>query len=412
MNSADEPVADETETPCCVVGGGPAGVMLSLLLARKGVPVLLIESHLDFDRDFRGDTIHPATLEVLDQLGLADRLLQIPHGKVRHFQLVTSDRVYTLADFGRLRTKFPYIAMLPQAQFLDFLAAEARRYPSFKLVMGGTVQRLVEENGTVRGVRYRDTENLWHEVRAPLTIAADGRFSKLRGLAGIEPVRNAPPMDVVWIRLPRRPTDAFDHGAIYVHGGHFAVVLDRADEWQIGYAILKGSYQQFRSQGVGAMQEALAHMVPWLKDRVHLLEDWKQMTVLSVESSRVGKWFKPGLLLIGDAAHVMSPVGGVGINYAIQDAVETANILGEALKKGVVSESDLAAVQSQRERPTRAIQAFQAQMQKTIAGPALQEGKPFRLPWYARLLVRAPIVRNLPARMVAFGIRRVRVADA
>src|SRR5438552_8176987 len=226
-----ESVVDVQEATCCIVGGGPAGVILALLLARRGIPVILLEAHKDFDRDFRGDTIHPSTLEVLDQLGLTDRLLQIPHGKLRRFQVVTRQGAVTLADFSRLKTRFPYIAMLPQAQLLDFLAGEARRYPSFRLVLGANVQRLVQEGEAVVGVRYRGPDDAWHEVRAPLTVAADGRFSKVRSLLGLEPVRTAPPMDVVWFRLPRHRSDPQDTGALHIHAGHFAVLLERAGEW-------------------------------------------------------------------------------------------------------------------------------------------------------------------------------------
>lgn len=405
---ADE-VRDTEQTTCCVVGGGPAGVMLALLLARRGVPVTLLEAHKDFDRDFRGDTIHPSTLEVLDQLGLADRLLQIPHGKVNALHVITPEGDFTMVDLSGLKSRFPYIAMLPQAQLLDFLVEEAGRYPAFRRVMGANVQRLVEEDGVVRGVRYRGSDGGWHELRAALTVAADGRFSKVRSLAGLEPIKTAPPMDIVWFRLPRHPGDPRDSGSLYIHGGRFAVVLDRGADWQIGYVILKGSYAELRGAGLDAVQQSLARLVPWLADRVETLRDWKQVSVLAVESSRLPRWHKPGLLLIGDAAHVMSPVAGVGINYAVQDAVEAANLLSEPLKAGPVSETHLAAVQARRERPTRAIQALQRFLQQQIAAPALHAGKPFRVPLVLRVLRRLPLLRNLPARMIAYGLRRVRV---
>ena len=392
-----------------VVGGGPAGMMLSLLLARQGVSVTLLEAHHDFDRDFRGDTIHPSTLEILDQIGLADRLLQIPHGKVRSLQIVAREGIVVLADLHRLRTRFPFIALLPQARFLDFLAVEARQYPSFRLVLGANVQRLVRDGEAVAGVRYRGADDAWHEVRAPLTVATDGRFSKVRTLLGLEPVKTTPPMDVVWFRLPRRAGDPQDAGAFYVHHGHFVVVLDRADEWQIGYIIFKGGFHQLREAGVEALRRDLAETVPWLADRVGQFTDWKQAAVLSVESSRLKQWYAPGVLLIGDAAHVMSPVGGVGINYAIQDAVEAANLLGGPLKEGRLQVSDLAAVQKLREGPTKVIQRFQGMMQRQIAAPALRGDRPFRPPWWMSILRRLPWFRDMPGRMFAFGVRRVRV---
>jgi 2-polyprenyl-6-methoxyphenol hydroxylase-like FAD-dependent oxidoreductase len=404
-----EEAPEVDQTVCCVVGGGPAGVMLALLLARREVPVVLLEAHKDFDRDFRGDTIHPSTLEVLDQLGLADRLLAIPHGKVEGLHVVTPEADFSMVDFHGLRTRFPYIAMLPQAQLLDFLAGEAERYPEFRRVMGANVQRLVEEDGVVRGVRYRGADGGWHEVRAALTVGADGRFSKLRSLSGFEPIKTAPPMDVVWFRLSKQPGDPKDTGTFYIHGGHFTVVLDRGESWQLGYVILKGSYTQLRDAGIEALRSSVAELVPWMAGRVGELTDWKHVAVLSVESSRLPCWHRPGLLLIGDAAHVMSPVGGVGINYAVQDAVEAANLLAEPLKRGELTERDLAAVQARRETPTRAIQALQRFLQRKLAAPALQAGRPFRVPLALRILRRLPVLRNLPARMIGYGIRRVRV---
>jgi len=410
-NEADGPVADVAKCDCCVVGGGPAGVMLSLLLARQGVQTVLLESHKDFDREFRGDTIHPSTLEIIDQLGLAARLHELPHGKLRALKVHTPAGTTTLIDLHRLKTQFPYIMMLPQSRFLSFLATEAQRYPSFRLAFGANVQRLVEEGERVVGVRYRGEDSQWHEVRAPLVVGCDGRFSKLRGLAGLEGAKTSPPMDVVWLRLSRRPNDPVDEGDFYISAGHLVVMLNREDHWQIGYVVLKGGFPQMRAAGIETLQKSLASIVPWVADRVEELHDWKQISVLSVESSLAPRWYREGLLLIGDAAHVMTPVGGVGINYAIQDAVETANLLAGPLKRGQVSLDDLAAVQRSRERPTRIIQAFQRFMQRQIVTNALDDGKPFQFPLALRLITRLPILRDIPARMVAFGPRRVRIRD-
>ena len=313
--------------------------MLGLLLARAGVSVVLLESHHDFDREFRGDTVHPSTLEILDQLGLAERLHALPHSKVPALQIHTPEGIVRVVDFEHLRTKFPYILMLPQALLLELLTNEAKRYPSFELVLGANVQRLIREGGVVRGVAYRDAEGRWHEVRAVLTVAADGRFSKLRHLAGIEMQKTAPPMDVVWFRLPTRlrPTPPIAPRFTSA-GAALPLSLTCTDHWKIGYVILKGSFSTLRNEGLPALGRALAEVVPWLADRVGQLQDWQQVAVLNVESSLAPCWHQPGLLLIGDAAHVMSPVGGLGINYAVQDAVETANLLTAKLRAGAFSE--------------------------------------------------------------------------
>lgn len=404
------PQAEQTEqTTCCIVGSGPAGAVLALILARQSIPVLLLEEHMDFDRDFRGDTIHPSVLEIMDQLGLADRLLAIEHTRIDTLPVQTAGGTVTLADFHHLKTKFPYIAMIPQAHFLEFVTGEAKRYPNFRLVMGARVEKLIIEDGYVHGVRYRGRDG-WREVRAVLTVAADGRFSRVRKLAGFEPIKTAPPMDVLWFRLPRKAGDPKE-SAGRLAPGHFLVILNRADYWQVGYVIPKGGYQKIHAAGIETLRKELAELLPEWADRIATLEEWKQISVLSVESSRLRRWYRPGLLLIGDAAHVMSPVAGVGINYAIQDAVVAANILGEKLKAGRVRLSDLAEVQRKREWPTRIVQSFQNIIQQTVLTSVLKSDKALIIPPFVRFLLRLPLVGTLPARLIAFGPSHVHVKD-
>lgn len=403
---------DVQQTTSCIVGGGPAGAVLALLLARQGIPVMLLETHADFDRDFRGDTLHPSILEVLDQIGVADRLLALPHAKVSNLAVPTLSGPMQVADLSRLKTRFPYIAMMPQTRFLEFLTAEAQRYPNFSLMFGANVQALIEEDGVVRGVRYQGRDG-WHEIRALLTVGADGRFSKLRKLAGFEAVTTSPPMDVLWLRVSKRPEEA---GGIMGRFGSGALLieLDRSAQWQLGYIIRKGSFKQLQAAGIDALRQSIATIAPELADRVHEVKDWKDVALLSVASDRLKRWWKPGLLLIGDAAHVMSPAGGNGINYAVMDAVAAANILTEPLKAGNVGPSDLAAVQRRRVWPTWVIQTIVSGIQDRVINRALDPGSAFQLPAILRLpiLRRLPIVRDLPARMMAFGIRREHVRPA
>ena len=405
-----EQAAAVRQTSCAIVGGGPAGMMLGLILARAGVPTVLLEAHQDFDRDFRGDTVHPSTLECLDQLGLSERIHALPHGKLRTMELHTPSGVVTMADLSRLRTRFPYILVLPQARLLEVLAEEARRHPNFQLILGAKVQRLIEDDGRVCGVVYCDEHGEWREVRAELTVAADGRFSKIRNLAGLTQMQTAPPMDVVWFRLPRKESDPAGHAEIHVGGGRFVILLDRTTDWQIGYVIFKGAFGALKAAGIGELRSGLAQAVPWLADRVAELQDWKKIAVLNVESGRLKTWHRPGLLFIGDAAHTMSPVGGVGINVAIQDAVETANLLAGKLRGGHVSDADLAGVQQRREFAVKVVQRIQGVLQDRIAAPSLRSDQPFRLPWLVRLISMIPVLRDIPARILAFGPRRVRIA--
>ena len=401
-------------TTCCVVGGGPGGAVMSLLLARAGVDVTLLEAHPDFDREFRGDTLHPSVMEIMDQLGLSGRLLELRHTELRTFTLQTASGPFTPVDLGRLDTKYPYITMMPQTSFLEFVTGEAQRYPNFRLVMGARVRDLVEEDGVVRGVRYEAEDGL-HEVRAVLTIGADGRGSRVRRLVGFELVKTSPPMDVLWFKLPREKDDP--EGIVGRIGrGHIAIMLDREDYWQAGYVIPKGTYPELRREGIEALHRGFAELIPEFADRIEHLKDWQQASLLSVESSRCPRWYRLGLLLIGDAAHVMSPVGGVGINYAIQDAVVAANVLsgplGESQERLVdLDVRHLAAVQRRRELPTRLIQRAQALIQQQVLARALSSNDPFAPPPLLRLLLRVPLVGTIPSRIVGFGFWPVRVKE-
>lgn len=397
-----ENIHEVKKTTCCIVGAGPAGAFLALLLARQGVPTILLEAHKDFAREFRGDTIHPSILEEMQKLGLAERLLQLPHTRAYNVQFHMGERQLTFDDFRRLKSPYPYIMKLSQVRFLNFLVEEARQYPHFQLVMGARVERLLEEKGSIRGVRYRTPEGEV-EVQAALTIGADGRFSWTRRLAHMAPITLSPPLDFLWFHLPRHESDPHSE-AVELHfaPGMFIILLDRGDKWQVGCAISKGTYQQVRQAGIDALQREVESCVPWFADRVEHLDSWKQVSLLSIESSRLERWHRPGLLLIGDAAHVMSPIGSVGINLAIQDAIAAANLLTRPLLDQTLSESDLAAVQRRRELRTRIAQGWVGLIQQQIV-KSLNARTPFQLPPIARLLLRAPVIGTIPTRITALG---------
>lgn len=400
--SSEHEIRDGEQTTCCVVGGGPAGMILAYLLARQQVPVILLEAHKDFDRDFRGDTIHPSVMENLDELGLAERLLQLRHTKIRNIALPTGNGSATPIDFSPLKIKYPYVTLMPQSEFLDFMAQEAQRLPHFKLIMGGRVEELIDEGGVVRGIRYQSGG--WHEIRATLTVGADGRFSRLRRLSGLEAITTSPPMDVLWFRLPRLATEP--EGAMArVKPGRLMAMLDRREQWQIAYVIPKDSFRELKEAGIQALRQSIVELAPELADRVDGLQDWKQVALLSVAADRLRQWYRPGLLLIGDAAHTMSPVGGVGINYAIQDAVAAANILAEPLQTGRLRLSDLRAVQRRRELPTRFIQTIQTIIQQRVVANVLDRNKQPKLPGLVLWLMQFPFVRSIPARVMGIGLR-------
>ena len=399
---------DVRHTTCVIAGGGPAGAMLGLLLARRGVDVLVLEKHADFLRDFRGDTIHPSTMEIMDELGLADRLLDLPHTKTSRLRFRTPRGSATLADFGHLKTRFPYLAFMPQWDFLDFVTDEARRYPNFELEMNAEVRELLEEGGLVRGVRYETPDGTRREARALLTVAADGRDSRLRQQAGLEVVGTAPPIDVLWFRISRRKGDP-EEPTGYIGGGRFVVLINRGNYWQVGYVLPKGADRRIRAAGLESFRRSVGEAVSEVADRTDEIQDWDQVKLLSVQVNRLRRWYRPGLLCIGDAAHAMSPVGGVGINLAIQDAVAAANALSEPLRRGSVELRHLRAVQLRREVPIRILQGLQSLAHRRIVAPAVGGGGLPSPPAPVRALLGLRIVRDLPARIIAFGIWPVHV---
>lgn len=396
---------------CCIVGGGPAGMVLGLLLARTGLEVTVLESQPDFDRDFRGDTVHASTLEVLDQIGLADPALEIPHAKVRQVTIHTPEETIELVNFSWLPSRFNYMAVMPQSLFLEFLCAEAERYPGFSCIRGAPVRELMMDDGRVTGVRYRRA-NEDVAVTADLTVAADGRFSRLRKLAGLSAVDRSAPMDVCWLRLRRQEGDGYETGGFFFGNGRMLVCLPRAEEWQMGYVFPKGDFGALRSQGIEAFHDSLRRTAPWLGDRVEAITDFSQVHLLNVKADCMDKWHTDGLLFIGDAAHIMSPVGGIGINIAIADAVETANVLASPaapiLGTRRPSAADLEEVQRRRTRPVRIVQAVQSGIQDVMIRRALS-GKSFELPLPARIVLGTPGLRRFPVRVFAFGVSRTRL---
>jgi 2-polyprenyl-6-methoxyphenol hydroxylase-like FAD-dependent oxidoreductase len=377
--------------------------MLGLLLARAGVPVLVLEKHEDFLRDFRGDTVHPSTLEVIHELGVLEEFLKRPHSELRELRGMIGNEPVTIADFSHLPVKCPFIAMVPQWDFLNFLVDQGRRYPTFQLVMRAEVFDLIERDGRITGVRAQTPDGPI-DAHADLVIGADGRSSIVRSLARLPIEDIGAPIDVLWMRLSKRATDA---GASLgnIRNGHVFVMLDRGDYWQCAYVIPKDGYEALRRVGLEAFRAEIVGVVPFLADRVAEITSWDHVKLLTVRIDRLKQWHRPGLLCIGDAAHAMSPVGGVGINLAIQDAVAAANILYSPLRQGAPSAAYLEAVQRRRELPTRITQRMQVVMQNRVIFRTLTSGAPTSLPWPARLLRDYPILRRIPARLVGMGFR-------
>jgi 2-polyprenyl-6-methoxyphenol hydroxylase-like FAD-dependent oxidoreductase len=396
-------MGEAVQTRCCIAGGGPAGMMLGFLLARAGVDVWVLEKHQDFLRDFRGDTVHPSTLELIYELGILEKFLKLPHQEVRELAGQVGNEMVPVADFTHVPTHCKFTALMPQWDFLDFIADEAKRYAGFHLKMQAEVTELIREGEHVVGVRAKTPEGMM-EVRAELTVGADGRHSTVRKCAGLKVIDLGAPMDVVWMRVSRKASDppqTFGHA----DAGKMLVMLNREVYWQCALVIPKGGFDRIKEKGMAAFREQIAGFAPWLKERVDELRDWKDVSLLTVTVDRLEKWHLPGLICIGDAAHAMSPIGGVGINLAIQDAVATANILCEKLGDGTLRENDLQAVQHRRMFPTRATQALQVAVQNRVVRRVLGSTKPFVLPWPLKLVRRWPVLRRILPRIVGVGFR-------
>ena len=379
-------------------------MMLGFLLARAGVEVVILEKHADFLRDFRGDTIHPATLQVMHELGLLEDFLKVPHNEVHQVDAEFGDERVTVADFSHLPTRCKFIAFMPQWDFLNFVAAQGKRYPAFHLLMETEGTDIIVENGRVVGVNAVRKNGAPLEIRADLVVGTDGRHSTMRAKAGFEVMNLGAPMDVLWLRVSRSPSDP-GQTLGRVDAGRFMILLERGDYWQCAFVIPKGGFAEIQQRGLDAFRHDLATLAPFVSDRVNEITDWKQVSLLSVAVDRLRTWFRPGLLCIGDSAHAMSPIGGVGINLAIQDAIATANILATPLREGRVGVDALREVQTRREFPTRMMQGLQIFIQNRFISRVLGSNERLPLPWFLKQVRRWPILRRLPARVIGMGFR-------
>ena len=393
----------QISTTCCIVGGGPAGMMLGFLLARAGVDVVVLEKHADFLRDFRGDTIHPSTLELMYELGLLDEFLRLPHQKLERLTAQVGDERVRMIDLTHLPTHCKFIALMPQWDFLNFLAAHGKRYKTFDLHMKAAATALIEEGGRVTGVRATTPDGEL-TIRAALVVGTDGRHSTVRECAGLQGDDYGAPMDVLWFRVPRRPSDeseSFGH----IEAGLMMIMINRGDYWQCAFVIAKGGIDRVHAAGLEAFRKQVATMSPFLGDRVDGLKSWDDVKLLSVTVDRLRQWWRPGLICIGDAAHAMSPIGGVGVNIAVQDAVAAANRLAGPLRAGTAGDDDLRAIQARRMLPVRFTQAIQLMMQNRIVSRALAGTERPKPPLLFRLLDKVPLLQRIPGRLLAVGIR-------
>jgi 2-polyprenyl-6-methoxyphenol hydroxylase-like FAD-dependent oxidoreductase len=396
-------VVEKLQTRCVIVGGGPAGMMAGYLLARAAVPVAVLEKHTDFNRDFRGDTIHPSTLELMYELGLLDEFLKQPHQEVRELRAVVNGQAVPVADFRKLPTRCKFIAFMPQWDFLNFLSSHAKHFPEFRLHMETEVVDLLMEDSRVIGVRAKTPQG-GLEMRADLVIGADGRHSTIQTRARLEQLQFGVPIDALWMRMSKKDDDPEQTFGFFQHG-KLLVLIDRGDYWQAGFVIPKGQFDEIKERGLAQFQNDIVSFAGFLRDRVSELDDWSKIKLLTVQLNRLREWCCEGLLCIGDSAHAMSPAGGVGINLAIQDAVATANLLAEKLQRGPVHIDDLRTVQARREWPTRLIQGMQIFIHRRVVTGRTSDEKKTSLPFVFRLLKWFPILRQLPARFIGLGPR-------